>query len=219
AAPTAPSKTPDVTVDVADLLKAYTANEVRADGKFKGKRLRVSGLVGEIKKDITEKIFVTLGTGAELEVPEAQCFFGDEHTDEAAGLSRGDHVTFDCDDVGLTINVILQDCSIAPSEALRVCNALVAKGAVERCASRGRDFAIFGRKGAHVGGLVQHYDEKKTFDALLQTTTKNAKAPPKAGDLGPEQVYSSAKARVIVSWQTDTPDDTNVLIRAVVDGL
>jgi hypothetical protein len=108
--PPAP-KAVELTVPVAELLLAYKANEVAADQKYKGKRVRTTGVVDDIKKDIVDNIYVTLGTGAELEFPQVQAYFPDSLASKAAGLQSGQTITVDCDCEGLLMNVQMKECT------------------------------------------------------------------------------------------------------------
>ena len=59
-----------VSVTIGELLSSYSENEVGADVKFKGKNIQTSGLVGDIKKDILDDLYVTVGaTGEAFEIP------------------------------------------------------------------------------------------------------------------------------------------------------
>jgi hypothetical protein len=104
-------KPAEVTVPVAELLLHYKSNEVAADQRFKGKRVRTTGVVSEIKKDIVDDIYVTIGTGAELEFPQVQAFFPDSLASKAAGLTSGQTITVDCDCEGLMMNVLMKECA------------------------------------------------------------------------------------------------------------
>ncbi len=104
-------KAVEVTVPMVELLLAYKSNEVAADQKYKGKRVRTTGVVSEIKKDILDDIYVTLGTGAELEFPQVQAFFPDSLASKAAGLTSGQTITVDCDCEGLLVNVLMKECT------------------------------------------------------------------------------------------------------------
>lgn len=101
---------PPTPVDIKTLLGEYKDNEVRADAQFKGKRIQVTGKVGDIKKDILDKIFVTVGTGKQFEIPEVQCYFDDAHASKAATLSKGQTVTVKGTVKGLMMNVLVEDC-------------------------------------------------------------------------------------------------------------
>jgi hypothetical protein len=104
------AKAPAQQVAVKTLLDEYKGNEVKADTLYKGKRLQITGKVGDIKKDITDSIYVTIGTGARFEIPSAQCFFDDKDTAKAAGLTKGESITVECDCSGLMMNVLMKNC-------------------------------------------------------------------------------------------------------------
>ena len=93
-------------ISAPDLTATYEANEVNADNNLKGKTFYVRGIVTDIKKDITDDIYVTLA-GDEM-FRQVQCYFNDNET--AAQLHKGMEVTFKgtCD--GLMMNVRMKDC-------------------------------------------------------------------------------------------------------------
>jgi tRNA_anti-like len=100
-------------VPIGVLLGEYKDNEVRADARFKGNMVQVTGIVGDVKKDILNSTYVTVGTGAFLEFPTVQCFVKDSMIGRAASLSKGDHVTVRGRVSGLMMNVLVKDCEIA----------------------------------------------------------------------------------------------------------
>lgn len=113
---------PDVFIEAKELLGEYKANEVRADAKFKGKRLGVVGFVGDIKKDITDSIYVTIMQPECMTKPfpdprvcpfeRVQAFFGDEHAGDAAALNKGQPIAVNCICDGLMMNVLLRECTV-----------------------------------------------------------------------------------------------------------
>lgn len=104
---------PEVTVTIRDLLKDYSGNELAADAKYKGKLVGVAGYVDQIKKDITDEPYVTLGTGKEFEIPQAQLYFGEGAEGVLATLKKGQTAVVICRCDGLMMNVILKDCTLA----------------------------------------------------------------------------------------------------------
>ena len=100
------------TISAKQLTAAYIANEVNADNNFKGKTFYVSGRVADIKKDIMDKIYVTL-EGDEM-FREVQCYFDDNET--ASKLQKGMKVTFkgECD--GLMMNVLMKNCELVAAQ-------------------------------------------------------------------------------------------------------
>lgn len=108
----AAEKVKPIGASAPELMKAYKENEVAADQKYKGKRIITGGIVGEIKKDVMDNIYVTIGTGKQFEIPVVQAFFDDEWASKAASLKRGDKLFAECDCEGLMMNVIMRNCEI-----------------------------------------------------------------------------------------------------------
>ncbi|MDI3291996.1 hypothetical protein [Polyangium sp. 15x6] len=135
-APAAPARDftgrPSLMVSAKDVLDEYKNNEVRADGKFKDKIVQIRGKVGDVKKDITDSIYVTVGTGATLEIPEVQCFVKDGEAKAAAALNKGEDVTVIGRVDGLLMNVLVKDCVINPN--MKLCDRMrVALGGPGEC--------------------------------------------------------------------------------------
>jgi hypothetical protein len=99
-------------VDIKDILAEYKDNEVRADGTYKGKRIRVTGKVGDVKKDVLGGMYVTVGTGKAFEIPKLQCTLKKDNLAKAAQLSKGDTVTVKGKVSRLLFNVQVSDCDI-----------------------------------------------------------------------------------------------------------
>lgn len=112
--PAAPEAATESALDVqiGTLLSEYKDNEIRADGQFKGKRIRVGGSVDDVKKDILNNPFVTIGTGKQFEIPQVQCTLRSSEASKAANLSKGSSVTVTGKVGGLMMNVQLRDCVI-----------------------------------------------------------------------------------------------------------
>ncbi len=127
--------------DLAVMLADYKNNEVRADGKYKDKRVRVTGTVGEVKKDIADSIYVTLGVADEREIPAVQCFVPKSGEAAASALDKGSTVTVTGRVSGLMMNVLVKDCELGasskpqvkPGGAERVCKKLTADGIATKC--------------------------------------------------------------------------------------
>lgn len=101
-------------VKAGEILDEYKNNEVRADGKFKDKIIQIRGKVEDVKKDITDSIYVTVGTGAQFEIPVVQCFVKDGEEKAASALNKGDNVTVMGHVDGLMMNVLVKDCVLNP---------------------------------------------------------------------------------------------------------
>lgn len=99
-----------IKVSASNLINAYKANEVAADGQYRDKLVEVTGIVGDVKKDITDTIYVTLGTGAAFELPTVQCFFSNDYADKASKLRKGFKMTIRGRVEMLMGNVLVKDC-------------------------------------------------------------------------------------------------------------
>jgi hypothetical protein len=99
-------------VNIRDILSAYENNEVGADNQYKGKLIEVTGIVDDIKKDIMDNLYVTLGTGAQFEIPQIQAFFDDSMNNQLGQLRKRQQLTVVCRVDGLMMNVLAKDCVI-----------------------------------------------------------------------------------------------------------
>jgi hypothetical protein len=90
-------------VTAKKLVGAYEANEVAADARYKGGRLRVSGRVSSIGKTFLGTAYITLPSGDSWR--EVQCVFPDEKAYRLRRLSKGDHVVVEGTCRGLMGNV------------------------------------------------------------------------------------------------------------------
>lgn len=98
-------------VALEELLSTYRKNEVKADARWKGKVIKVSGKVESVGKDILDKVYVTLGDG---EFRQAQCFFTEKNAKAVADIDKGQTVTVRGRVKGLMMNVLLEDCELVP---------------------------------------------------------------------------------------------------------
>lgn len=97
-------------VDIRKFLAEYADNEVRADSAFKGRYVLIDGIVSDVKRDLRNTIYITIGTGQLLEIPQVQCFFSEVHAAQAAQFSKGSKITVRGRVDGLMGNVLLRDC-------------------------------------------------------------------------------------------------------------
>ena len=109
--PAAAPAAPAAVVDLVMLLAAYKGNEIAADVNYKGKQIRTTGVVGNVKKNILDRPYVTVGRGHGFEIPEVQCFLAPSHTNQAAALRKGQTITIQGKVDGLMMNVIMSDCT------------------------------------------------------------------------------------------------------------
>jgi len=97
-------------VDIRKFLGEYRDNEVRADSAFKGSCVLIDGIVSDVKRDVLNTIYITIGTGQALEIPKVQCFFSEAHAAQASKFTKGSKITVRGRVDGLMGNVLLRDC-------------------------------------------------------------------------------------------------------------
>ena len=103
------SKPKVVKVSAGKLIKDFEDNELKADAKYKGKTLKVTGVVDEVDTEVfdEEKYILNMDDGSEWNILTVS--FHDISTDELLDLDAGDKVTVigefsDGGDLGVTIN-------------------------------------------------------------------------------------------------------------------
>lgn len=113
AAPAALPKVDTIKVTAKQLMDDYDNNELKADEKYKGKLLTVTGKVSEVRKSWGNTI-VDIGTGAVFEW-DINCYMSKDQTDRAAQLDKGDTVTITgtCDGLSF-LSVTMKDCYFEP---------------------------------------------------------------------------------------------------------
>ena len=94
------------------LASAYDANTVAADGRFKGKRFKVTGTVADINTDFTGDPYLTLRGGVN-QFMEPQFGFEKSDSEQLAALRKGSKVTIICTGRGDVAKIPMsKDCSI-----------------------------------------------------------------------------------------------------------
>ncbi len=97
-----------IEITASQLYSEYKANEIAADQKYKGKMLKVTGVVSSIGKDIFGSPYVVLTGGGEYEVWGVQCTFSSTYEPQLAKLTKGQQVTVTGKCKGYLINVSLE---------------------------------------------------------------------------------------------------------------
>jgi hypothetical protein len=108
---TAPTEEPVIEITPSELYNAYEENEVAADNEYKGKKVRITGTIEDIGKDILDDVYITINAG---DYDEIQCYFENQkQIDKVATLKSGEEVTIVGECSGLSIlNVVLQNCEL-----------------------------------------------------------------------------------------------------------
>jgi tRNA_anti-like len=111
AEPEAPAA-PPIEVNARTLFKEYDANEVSADDSYKGKRLRVTGTVTAIAKDLFDHIIVRMAGANAYQTVDATMLPNEKSN--AARLSKGVVATVICTGGGKMVgSPMLEDCAFA----------------------------------------------------------------------------------------------------------
>ena len=95
-----------IKISAGELFASYKQNEIDADNKFKGNLIEVTGLVGDIGKDIADSPYVALITGDRFF--RVQCMLADKSA--GANLRKGMLITLRGIGDRKIGNVILRDC-------------------------------------------------------------------------------------------------------------
>ncbi len=99
-----------IEITAQQLYSDYDANEIAADQKYKGKLLKVTGVINSIGTDILGDPYIVLTGGGEYEVWGVQCTFPNTKSwkDKIATMEKGEtwHIKGKC--TGYLINVLLE---------------------------------------------------------------------------------------------------------------
>jgi hypothetical protein len=100
----------DIEISANSLYGAYEQNEVAADEKYKNKKLGVTGIIGDIGKDVFDEPYVSLKISY---LQNINCYFDDKNNKLISKLRKGQRITVigNCEGKSIT-NVILKDCEI-----------------------------------------------------------------------------------------------------------
>lgn len=101
-----------IAIDAARLWRSYEANEVAADVLYKGKLLRVTGVVSGIDKDMLGGILISLR--APNQFMPSRASLRDSQQRRAADLTKGQRVVMICEGAGRILgSPMLSDCEFA----------------------------------------------------------------------------------------------------------
>lgn len=106
--PPPPQADPPIEVSSAQLGKDYDANEVSADDRYRGRTLRVTGIVYAVRKDFRDRPILELATSNQFVHVHA-------HFDSPASLAkllRGDKAVVLCVGAAALMGPVLEGCVI-----------------------------------------------------------------------------------------------------------
>ncbi len=110
----APPAASPLELKVSELLASYFEDDARADEKFNGRVLKLSGRVVMVGiQDRRDIQIVRLGAEDENAFQTVKCLFGSSHVEELAGLEKGQPVTITGTFRGSLTALNLVDCSFA----------------------------------------------------------------------------------------------------------
>ena len=93
-APAEPAKaTPDVTVTAVVIAKDYSDNEVAADGKYKGKRIEISGTIYGVSNGITDNEMIVRLSDGKYDINDPDCNMSASEHDKVVAFKKGQAVT------------------------------------------------------------------------------------------------------------------------------
>lgn len=102
------TKVPEIVkVSARDLFLAYKKNEIAADQQYKDKTLEVSGKISNIS-EMLGIMNVVLDTGDFI--TSVQCMMSESQRDTVATLNKGQFVTLQGQNTGMSLNIALKDC-------------------------------------------------------------------------------------------------------------
>jgi hypothetical protein len=101
---------PSHRVTPSELVSAYEENEVRADARYKGSTLTVSGVVSRVGRTFSDRAYVCITD--EQGTHEVQCMFGLWYENQLLSLNKGERIRVVGTGGGLMVNVLLTDCRI-----------------------------------------------------------------------------------------------------------
>ncbi|MDC4238322.1 OB-fold protein [Pasteurella multocida] len=109
-----------------ELLGEYSANELRADKKFKGKEIFIKGTVSAIKSDVRNEPYVEIKTKHRFYTPQARFIKSEE--DKVIELNKGDKLKLFCKGAGELAGIpLLSDCVFSTTKAEQLKNDLFDK--------------------------------------------------------------------------------------------
>ena len=98
-----------VAVTAGDLIKQFEENELQADAKYKGKTLKITGIVEQIDTELLDEdaYVLDLTGGGDFEILAVHVY--DIPTEDLASINKGDKVTVtatfdDGGDLGVDVN-------------------------------------------------------------------------------------------------------------------
>ena len=105
------------TMSANEIIREYIKNEVKADLKYDGKIVEITGVIDDIAKDIMDNIYITVGkvSSDDFLDKSVQCYFTESEASSVSNVSVGDFVSVKGKIDGLMGNVHMKACRIISS--------------------------------------------------------------------------------------------------------
>lgn len=101
-------------VTATKLIADYKANEISADGMYKDKQVKVTGVVGSIAKDVLDNPYVTLTNETQYSLESVQCYFSKADEANLSSVAKDTRITLQGRVSGKSLtNVLVKECSIS----------------------------------------------------------------------------------------------------------
>lgn len=95
------------------MIADYKANEIAADGTYKDKLVKVTGVVETIGKDVLNNPYVTLTNETPYGLEAVQCFFSRADESTLTNLSKDTRITMQGRVSGMSLtNVMIKECTV-----------------------------------------------------------------------------------------------------------
>jgi hypothetical protein len=101
-----------IVITATQLYEEYNANEEAANAKYKGKIIKINGIVNEIGIDRVDTPYVILTGSGQNGLFGVQCMFSSKDELKAAQLFEGQSLTIEGICQGFGLDVILKNCKI-----------------------------------------------------------------------------------------------------------
>lgn len=114
---------PPIETTVSEISRAYTANPIAADARFRGKTIVITGRIYDIDREIMGHPYVILGNH------DVQCVFRKSSESEVTTLAKGRDVTIlgTVKGTGLMKTVLIDDCQLDDEQPTEIRRAVAAK--------------------------------------------------------------------------------------------
>ncbi len=129
------SATSAIEISAVDLYAAYEANEVGADLKYKGKNLRVTGVITDISTDLLGYPTVSFGMDS-YNISKVKATFNKSEASNVANLQKGQTITVNGTGDGKFMYVDLKNCTVVnTSGTIKPATSVVANPALTTSAT------------------------------------------------------------------------------------